>query len=328
MPINFELKEAPKREDRLYPCITYGGTLCGLQNRLGGGACFQDGSREFSQGSLCLLLPALAIINSFPNNVTLMHASVGCGSCLHSQNGSSRAGNLLRFGKIRDSIWVSTALNEVDVISGGIEKLEKAIFEVDKTYNPKTITVVTGCVPGIIGDDVDGLINKMRGETSAVLIPVYCEGFKTKIWATAYDDMYHGLIKSVLDDPHGRERVVPHNIDDCRFEDLKKRRVNLCNISSMSRLDELELTRLLNALYLDVNIVPLYSDSEQLFNVKYAALTISTCPTHDDYFLQFLKQAYGIPYLLEHMPVEADSVVYSSLLWPVINTLIHLRDYS
>lgn len=303
----YELKEAPKREDRLHPCITYGGTLCGLQDRLGGGGCFQDGSREFAQGSLCLLLPALAIINTFPDNVILMHAAVGCGSCLHSQNGGSRAGNLIRKGKIKDSIWVSTALNEVDVISGDVKKLEKAILEVDKTYTPKTITVVTGCVPGIIGDDVDGLIDKMGGQTTAVLIPVHCEGFKTKIWATAYDAIYHGLTKSVLDDPHVRERIVVNEVDDYQFEYLKKRRVNLCNISSMSRIDELELTRLLNALDLDVNIIPLFTDSEQIFSVKYAALTISTCPTHDDYFLQFLKEKYDIPYLLEHMPIGIEN---------------------
>ncbi|MDR0878568.1 MAG: nitrogenase component 1 [Treponema sp.] len=302
------LKEAPKREDRVHTCITYGGTLCGLQKRLGeGGGCFRDGSREFSQGSLCLLLPALAIINSFPDNVIIMHAAVGCGSCLQSQNGGARSGNMLRTGKIKDSIWVSTSLNETDVISGGEKKLRQAIVEVDQLYSPKTITIVTGCVPGIIGDDVDGIVEDLRSRVTAVLIPIHCEGFKTKTWATAYDAIYHGLGKNLLQDPARRDRVVTDELEEARFEYLKKRRVNLCNLSSMGRIDELELTRLLNALDLDVNIVPLFKDSEQMYSVKYAALSVSTCPTHDDYFLKFLNERFGIPYLFQHIPIGIEN---------------------
>jgi nitrogenase molybdenum-iron protein alpha chain len=305
----FKLKEAPKREERLHPCITYGGTLCGLQKRLKGG-CFKDGCREFSQGSLCLLLPALAIINSFPDNVTVVHASVGCGSCLHSQNASARTGGMLRTGKTKDAIWVSTALSEADVISGGENKLRKTIIEADQVYSPKIITIVTGCVPGIIGDDVDGLVDELRGQVSAVLIPVHCEGFKTKIWATAYDAVYHGLGRSLLSDPLRRERLISNELEEAGFEYLKKKRVNLCNLSSMSRVDELELTRLLNSLDLDVNIFPLYKDSERMYEVKYAALSISTCPTHDDYFLKFLKDRFGVPYLLQHMPLGIENTKY------------------
>jgi nitrogenase molybdenum-iron protein alpha chain len=305
----YDLKQAPKREERLHPAIAYGGTLCALREKIGcGGGCFKDGDRSFSQGSLCLMLPALAIINSFQDNVTVLHAALGCGSCLLSQNGSARSGNLLRKGVAKDSMWVSTALDEIDVISGGIKKLEKTIIEVDKTYNPKTITVVSGCVPGIIGDDVDGLIEDIKDAVTAYIIPVHCEGFKTKIWATAYDAVYHGIIHSLLESPARlRQNVIEDEVADLKFEYLKKRRVNLCNISSMSRLDELELTRLLNALDLDVNIIPLYKDADDLYAVKYAALNISTCPTHDDYFLKYLKEKYNIPYLLEHIPVGIEN---------------------
>ncbi|GHV74171.1 oxidoreductase nitrogenase component 1 [Spirochaetia bacterium] len=301
-----DTKQAPKREDRLHPCISYGGTVCGLRKKLGGGCMMQDGEREFAQGSLCLLLPALAIINSMPNNVTLMHAAVGCGSCLHSQNGSHRGAYTARFGKTEDAMWVSTALSETDVINGGETKLRSAILEVDRLYRPKTITVVTGCVPGIIGDDVDGLIDDLKENVTATIVPVHCEGFKTKIWATAYDAVYHGIGRTLIDDPEEWDRkkeVLPDDAGDFQFEYMKKRTVNLFNISSMSKIDEDELTRLLNSLDLDVNIFPLYTDTEQMWRVKYAALSISTCPTHDDYFLKFLEEKYHIPYLLQHMPI-------------------------
>ncbi|MDR1932192.1 MAG: nitrogenase component 1 [Spirochaetales bacterium] len=299
-------KQAPKREDRLHSCITFGGTLCGF-HKLAGGGCFQDGNREFSQGSICLLLPGIAMINSLKDNVNLLHGAVGCGVCSHSQNANARSGGLSHFGVLKDALWLSTALNEADVIGGGEKKLRSAIIEADRLYRPKTITVVTGCVPGIIGDDVDGVINDVQNEVTAKLIPVHCEGFKTKIWATAYDAVYHGLGRTLLDDPFFQERLIEEEAQRFRFEEQKKRTVNLLNVSSMGKVDEDELTRLLNDLGLSVNIFPVFADPEQVYKVKYAAVSISTCPTHDDYFCKFLEESFGIPYILKHMPIGIEN---------------------
>ncbi|MDR1898651.1 MAG: nitrogenase component 1 [Treponema sp.] len=301
-------KQPPKREDRLNACIAYGGTLCGFQKGAGCGR-FQDGSREFSQGSLCLLLPALAIINSIPNNVTLLHGAVGCGASSHAQNAGARSGGAARFGTVKDAVWVSTALGEADVIGGGEEKLRNAIIEADRLYRPRTITVVASCVPGISGDDVEGVIDQVKDQVAAVIVPVYCEGFKTKIWATAYDAVYHGIGRTLFDDPpaNPREPVIEDELETFRFEQLKKDTVNLCNLSSIGKVDEDELCRLLNSLGLRVNLFPMFADTETVYRLKYAALSISTCPTHDDYFLKFLKETCGVPYILRHMPVGIEN---------------------
>jgi hypothetical protein len=111
-------KEPPKREDRLKACITYGGTLCGLAKK-NKSCCMNDGEREFTQGSICLLLPGLAMINSLPDNVVILHGAIGCGACAHSQNANVRSGGNARWGKTKDALWISTALNESDVIGGG-----------------------------------------------------------------------------------------------------------------------------------------------------------------------------------------------------------------
>jgi len=67
--------------------------------------------------------------------------------------------------------------------------------------------------------------------------------------------------------------------------------------------DEKELTRLLNALGLEVKIFPGYAHPEDMKYATEAALSISTCPTHDDYFLKHLKEKYNVPYLLRYMPI-------------------------
>jgi nitrogenase molybdenum-iron protein alpha chain len=296
-------KTAPKREDRLKACVTYGGTLCGLRNKLSGG-CFKDGERSFSQGNICLMLPGAAMLGTLPDNVNVLHGAVGCGASFHAQNANIRSGSAARFGAAKDGIWVSTAMNEADVIAGGEEKLRRAIIEADRAYSPKTITVIASCVPGITGDDVDGVIDGVRPLVAARIIPVHCEGFKTKIWATAYDAVYHGIMRTVFEGPDagagGSEAELAERADLAARKDVT---VNLCNVSSMGKVDEDELTRLLNAMGLRVNVFPGFAEPETLYRLKYAALNISTCPTHDDYFMKFFEEKFQIPYILRHMPI-------------------------
>ncbi|MDS1030767.1 nitrogenase component 1 [Bacillota bacterium LX-D] len=299
-------KEPPKREDRLKACITFGGTLCGLANKTRG-CCLHDGERGFTQGSICLLLPGLAMINSLPDNVVLLHGAIGCGSCAHSQNANVRSGGNVRWGRVKDALWLSTALSESDVISGGETKLEKAIIEADKRYRPATITVVAGCVPGIIGDDIDGVVDRIQHRVAARIIPVHCEGFKTKIWATAYDAVYHGIGRKLLEEPEHSKPLFPDELEELKENYRRSRTVNLLNVSSMGRADELELSRLLGALGLETNIFPVFAKPEEMYRVTQAALSISTCPTHDDYFLKFLEEKFGIPYILKHMPIGIEN---------------------
>src|SRR5208337_4193036 len=97
-----EDKVQPKREDRLHACVNYGGTLCSLAKN-GKGCLVQDGNRTFTQGSICLLLPALGMMNSIPDAVVLLHGAVGCGSPSHSQNANVRSGGNVRFGRTKDA---------------------------------------------------------------------------------------------------------------------------------------------------------------------------------------------------------------------------------
>jgi nitrogenase molybdenum-iron protein alpha chain len=301
-----DLKTAPKREDRLGACVAHGGTICEMAAGKGKKSCLQnDGDRSFTQGNICLLLPALAMLNTLPDNVVLQHSAVGCGSCTHSQNANVRFGSNVRQGKPRDGIWLSTALNETDVIIGGEDKLEQAIIEADRRYQPFSITVVSGCVPGIIGDDIDSVVQRVQPEVNAKLLPVHCEGFKTKIWATAYDAVYHGIGRTLL-----REgEQAPDSDGLLPFKGLERlpNTVNLMNVSSMGRIDELELERLLNSLRLEANVFPVFSHPESMVKATQAALSISTCPTHDDYFLSYLEERFGVPALIRHMPIGIEN---------------------
>ncbi|WP_188400166.1 nitrogenase component 1 [Sporomusa sp. GT1] len=292
---HFALKEPPRREDRLNACIAHGATLgevAGRRQR----CCLPASERSFTQNSICLLLPALGTMNSIPNSVVLMHGGLGCGSSCHGGNAAVRGGNMQRWGVVKDGTWLSTGLTEADVISGGEPKLAEAIVEADRRYRPAVIFVVSSCVPGIIGDDVDGVVEQTQPEVKAKLLPVHCEGFKTKIWATAYDAVYHAIGRTLL--PETKAEIAPSK---------PGKTVNLMNMSSMGRVDELELERLLKALGLAVNIFPVFADPAGMQRMAEADLSISTCPTHDDYMLNHLKEKYQVPFILKHMPIGIDN---------------------
>jgi nitrogenase molybdenum-iron protein alpha chain len=244
--------------------------------------------RSFTQGSICPLLPALGIMTSLPETAVLLHGAVGCGSCAHGNNVNIRAGRSQRTGRPQDALWMSTALNEINVINGGEEKLAEALIEIDRTYKPRVILAVSGCLPGVIGDDIDGAAARVQPGVQAEILPVHCEGFKSRFMATAYDAVYHALARHLLPEP-GQPK--------------DPRLINIMNVGSMGLTDEKELARLAGELGLKSNFLPVFAGEGSWPDSVRAALSISVCPTHDDYFLNHLQDKYGVPFIIRHMPI-------------------------
>ncbi|MDR3270747.1 MAG: nitrogenase, partial [Peptococcaceae bacterium] len=158
-------KEVPKREERISATETFGGTLTDLvQARQNG--CLQNKSRSFAQTFNCQMGLALSMINSLPGIAVIMHGSVGCGNLTHLDK-NYLTGNRARGVNVKQLVWGSTHLDELDVISGGEEKLRQTIKKMDALHRPSAIIVMTTCSTGIIGDDVDSVVEDMRTKVSA-----------------------------------------------------------------------------------------------------------------------------------------------------------------
>ncbi|HWQ41678.1 MAG TPA: nitrogenase component 1 [Desulfosporosinus sp.] len=300
-------KVAPIREDRLGSCIDFGGCACDLKKNFNGG-CLKNNDRGFCQGTICQLLPGLSMLNTIPDSVVIVHGSLGCGGAGHSQSASIRGRQILGGNtNPRGTLWLSTNLNESDVVNGGEGKLEEAIIEADRRYRPASIIVVSSCVPGIIGDDIDGVAAKFQPQVKGVILAVHCEGFKTKIMATAYDAVYHAISRNLLETKKKEFTTLHNELAEATEKIRRSKQVNLMNVSSGTPGDEEELTRLLNALGLEVKIFPCFTHPEDMNYATQAALSISTCPTHDDYFLKYLHEEFGVPYLLRYMPIGIEN---------------------
>jgi nitrogenase molybdenum-iron protein alpha chain len=230
---------------------------------------------------------------SLPETVVLMHGAIGCGSCANGSNVNVRAGNAARGQAGQEALWLSTALNEANVIFGGEGKLAAAIIEADQTYQPKVILTVSGCLPGVIGDDIDNVAQETQSQVKAKILPVHCEGFKSRFMATAYDVVYHAV---------GR-----HLLPEKPLGPKDERAVNVMNVGSMGLVDEKEIARLLGELGLKANFFPVFANPDSFALATQARLSISVCPTHDDYFLHHLQEKYNVPFIIRHMPIGIEN---------------------
>lgn len=295
---------APAREERLHAGIAFGGTCGELHCALNkGGTCLSAPNRAFGETYGCQFTLSLGILNTLRNAVVIMHGPIGCGYCSTATTGTGKSFKRLRDPGAAGTIWMSSNLDESDVIGGGEEKLRQAVLFADREYRPEIIIVVSSCVPALIGDDVDAILENLQSDTAATLVACNCEGFKTKVMATAYDAAYNGLMKSVTG-PYAEWRPLTESDQDKADREYRiAHTVNVFNVGSMSRTDELELQRLLNALDLNVNFLPCYAAPDDFRRSLEAALNVSICGTHDDYYLKFLQKTYGIPYLIDVIPI-------------------------
>jgi nitrogenase molybdenum-iron protein alpha/beta subunit len=100
---------------------------------------------------------------------------------------------------------VSTNIDQTRVIYGGEKELKIALEEVDKKYTPDVIFVATSCAAGIIGDNVDAVVDKMRGKINAKLLSIHCEGFAGE-YRSGFDLVFKEIVK-LMDPPTQEKRA-------------------------------------------------------------------------------------------------------------------------
>lgn len=296
--------EPPVREERVGGCVAYCGSCSALYGDFKSG-CAQAQDRKLSQGGGCQLMLASAIIGSLTNSAVIVHSPLGCCSGMGGNAGARQISRAARGLAPDEQIVIHTNMDELDVVSGGVDKLKRAILYAEKEYHPEVIAIVCGCVPGIIGDDVDAVVREVEPQINARLVPIHCEGFKSKYVSSGYDAANHGILKYLIRPP----KEYPQLTEDAqvRYNFQKKYRtsktVNIFNIGSNSAGDEAELSRLVSALGLIPKIVPQNTTLDDLDHIGEAALNVALCATHDDYFLGHLKEMFGTDYLLDIQPI-------------------------
>jgi nitrogenase molybdenum-iron protein alpha chain len=91
---------------------------------------------------------------------------------------------------IKNVRLIVTNLDERDIVHGGEQKLKDSILLAYERYTPKLIFIFTSCASGIIGDDVDSIAAEVQKQISSIIVPIHCEGFKSKIAASGFDSAF------------------------------------------------------------------------------------------------------------------------------------------
>ena len=285
MPINLKTPVVESREQRLGTIVAWEGVASDLSEQSGyahgcAAQCTKKGRKiceiqgPFTQGSVCSEQMVECQAGNVRGAVTIQHSPIGCGAGQVIYNSLFRNGLAARGLPVENLHLISTNLSERDMVYGGVAKLEASIREAKRRHNPRAIFIATSCATGIIGDDVDSVASHLEEELGIPIIPLHCEGFKSKHWSTGFDATQHGILRQLV-------RRNP------------KKQEDLVNVINLWGSDV--FTPMLKELGLRVNYVVDMATVEELQQLSEAAATVSHCYTLATYMAQALEQEFGVP---------------------------------
>ncbi|EPY01067.1 nitrogenase component 1 [Magnetospirillum fulvum] len=286
MPINLKTSVVESREQRLGTIIGWDGKASDLSKESAyarGGCeskCGQKARRvcelnsPFTQGSVCSEQMVECQAGNVRDAVLIQHSPIGCGTGQVIYNSIYRNGLALRGLPVSNLHLISTNLGERDMVFGGVAKLERTIRDAWDRHHPKAIFIATSCATAIIGDDIESVAGQLETELGIPVIPLHCEGFKSKHWSTGFDATQHGILRQIV-------RKVP-----------EKKQDDLVNVINLWGSDV--FTPILAELGLRVNYVVDLATVEDLAQMSEAVATIGFCYTLSSYMAAALEQEFGV----------------------------------
>jgi len=250
---------------------------CGANN----GERLCEAKGPFTQGSVCSEMMVECQAGNVRDAVLIQHSPIGCGAGQVIYNSIFRNGLAMRKLPVQNIRIISTNLQESDMVFGGIAKLEQSVRDAWERHHPKAIFIGTSCATGIIGDDVDGAAVKLEKELNIPVIPLHCEGFKSKHWSTGFDAVQHGLLRQIV-------RKKP------------KKQKDLVNVINLWGTDV--FTPMLGELGLRVNYVVDMATVDELAQMSEAAATVGFCHTLSSYLAAGLEQEFGVQEIKSPQP--------------------------
>lgn len=275
MAINLSNSNLATRETRLGSITGYVGDLHDLASQSKCGSLKGCG-RCFSQSSTCLSGCALGQLGGIRDVAVIHHGPSGCSATASSQYIITNQVAAKR-GVVNKSVYIGTDMNENDTIFGSTEALADIIVEVNRRYQPKAIFVSSSCATGIIGEDIDSVVDDVKDQIPVPVIAVHCEGFKSRIWATGFDISDHAVLSGIVKPP-----------------EQKRNTVNFKNFFESARNEIIEMFN-----NFDLEPIFLYANAtvEELEHLSESVATTCICGVLGNYLGNGLEELYGVPYI-------------------------------
>ena len=151
----------------------------------------------------CTLSGAYEAAVGLNEGVPILHSGSGCG--MSQLFGANYGGAQNAPGDYGGSSTPCSCLVEEHVIFGGEDKLRKLIDSTIKISTGEFFTVISGCVPSLIGDDVDAIVNEFRDK--APIIHVNAPGFKGNSFE-GYELFFEALVDQYLKSSNKKEKIL------------------------------------------------------------------------------------------------------------------------
>ena len=236
---------------------------------------------------------AMQSVVAIPKAVPILHSGPGCGEMVSGFFERSR-------GYAGGDTAPCTNFNEKDVVFGGIDKLRDIITNTYKILDTDLQVVLTGCTGGIVGDDIEGLVQEFQDEGRPI-VAVDTPGFKCNNFVS-----HSHVVNAIIN-----QYVAEHDdYDEYRTE---KKTVNL--FASIPYQDPFwkgnirEYKRLLEGVGLKVNVLfgPESGGVKEWQTIPEANFNILVSPWYGKPIVDNLKGKYGQPYLwFHHIPIGAN----------------------
>jgi nitrogenase molybdenum-iron protein alpha chain len=272
------------REIRLGSITGFAGTPGELVDQSHQGT-LKDRHRTFTQCSMCSSFCSTLQLSLIQDAIVINHAPLGCTGdtvCFNLYNLYGRAKRNMPPVNLR---LFNTNLQESDMVFGAAEKLKSTIREAFNRFSPKAIFVTTSCASAIIGEDIDALTQNLSSDLNIPIIPVYCEGFRSQVWASGWDSAYHAVLTGIVKPP-------------------KVKQPELINVITFIGTDF--FTPLFKKLGLTPNYIVPFSTIEQLEHISESAATVQMCSTLGTYLASELEKRYGVPEVKSPPPYGFD----------------------
>ncbi|MBP2171746.1 nitrogenase component 1 [Methanococcus voltae] len=278
-------------------------------------------------GINCKLSGALNTAVELENSKVIVH---GCSHCAFNQRLSPRT--------MYDPAYdvECTNMTEKDVIYGGEEKLRAKIIEVYEKYHPKIITVLPSCIPGLIMDDITGVIATLNDEDilkDCKLVYVSSEGFSHRA-KNAFERVmkdYTKAWKNPKDVPNyeirgcGKQEALysffkqlytlkEYNNDKNNDKFDSSKVVNIESIGLQGFVNKLEvenISKILKRASIDVNLIP--TNLEHCKNASSADLNVVMGNIR---WAERMKQEFGIKYVKKwfyHYGIEGTEQFFNEI---------------
>lgn len=114
----------------------------------------------------CALGGALGTVLNIHRAVPILHSGTGCGM---NQNFFSYGSGYQGVGYIGGMITPSTNISEKEVVFGGEGRLREQIQATLDLIDGDIFVVLTGCIPSMIGDDVDSVVKEFRAQGHPII---------------------------------------------------------------------------------------------------------------------------------------------------------------